>query len=186
VRIFRKSGGRNDFVLSMVGVRMGDRFLQIGCGDGRMFATLAAKVGLTGRAAAIDEAATAVERARKIVEREGVLADVSTGHYAQLPFDPESFDLVVLDDVLAARRPEQRVAAVREALRVLRPGGRCMVVEPAPRGGLAGLLGPGGADPRYRATGGAETALAAEGFRATRTLAEREGLVFAEGIKSAE
>jgi cyclopropane fatty-acyl-phospholipid synthase-like methyltransferase len=38
----------------MVGVKLGDRLLQIGCGDGGLFAALAAKTGLTGRAAAID------------------------------------------------------------------------------------------------------------------------------------
>jgi ubiquinone/menaquinone biosynthesis C-methylase UbiE len=150
-----------------------------------LFATLAAKVGLTGRACAVDEAAAAVERTRRTLEREGVLAEVSSAPYALLPFDAGSFDLVVLCDVLPTLPYEQRVAAVHEALRVLRAGGRCMAVDTAPRGGLGGLLAPKGADPQYHARGGAETALAAEGFRATRTLAHREGWIFAEGIKGA-
>ncbi len=37
--------------VSMTGVRMGERFLQIGCHDRALLAGLAAKVGLSGTAA---------------------------------------------------------------------------------------------------------------------------------------
>ena len=37
--------------VSMTGVRMGERFLQIGCNDKSLLAGLAAKVGLSGTAA---------------------------------------------------------------------------------------------------------------------------------------
>ena len=38
------------------------------------------------------------------------------------------------------------------------------------------------ADPHYLSSGGAVTALKAEGFKAVRQLAERDGLSFFEGI----
>ena len=40
--------------VSMTGVRMGERFLQIGCNDRALLAGLAAKVGLSGTAAALN------------------------------------------------------------------------------------------------------------------------------------
>ena len=72
-----------------------------------------------------------------------------------------------------------RVTAGREILRVLRPGGRVMVVATAERQGLAALL-RGGARP---APFDPEPTLASSGFAAVRRLAEREGLVFVEALK---
>jgi ubiquinone/menaquinone biosynthesis C-methylase UbiE len=94
-----------------------------------------------------------------------------------LPFDAASFDVVVLLDALRPILPEARVAILREAARVLRAGGRIVVVERAPRGGLAALVGP-----RREAGYSPEEWLRSEGFRAVRTLAERDGLLFIEGV----
>jgi hypothetical protein len=66
---------------------------------------------------------------------------------------------------------------------VLRVGGRCLVIEPAPRGGLGALFSARQLDPHYRTHGGAEAALHAEGFQPVRTLAEQAGLTFTEGLK---
>ena len=76
-------------------------------------------------------------------------------------------------------RAEDRVAALREAFRVLRPGGRAIAIGAAPRGGLGALLTRTRSGPALDAT----PALQAEGFKSVRKLAEREGLVFTEGIK---
>jgi len=54
------------------------------------------------------------------------------------------------------------------------------------RGGLGALFGSSGAapvDPHYKSSGGAVAALEAEGFRASRLLAERDGLSFFEGVR---
>ena len=53
-RFFRKLGDKHDLAVSMVGIKLGNALLQLGCGDGGLLAALAAKVGLTGRAAAVD------------------------------------------------------------------------------------------------------------------------------------
>jgi ubiquinone/menaquinone biosynthesis C-methylase UbiE len=170
--------------VSMAGVKLGDHVLQVGCGDGGLLAALAAKTGLTGRACGVDEDAAAVAQAQAAAARAGVLIETETAPYTMLPYGGSDFDLVVLRDVLASMRPEQRVLSLREILRVLRPGGRCLVIEPAPRGGLGALVGPKPRDRYYASTGGAEGALRAEGFKATRRLAEREGLAFVEGVKA--
>ena len=63
------------------------------------------------------------------------------------------------------------------------PRGRIVVIERGRRGGLGGLFRGGEPpDPSYQRSGGAVAALQAEGFKAVRQLAEREGLSFFEGI----
>jgi ubiquinone/menaquinone biosynthesis C-methylase UbiE len=181
---FRRTGGRHDVPVSMAGLKLGDQFLLIGCGDGSLLAALAAKVGLTGRACAIDNARDRADRVRVAATKAGTLVEVEAAPPSMLPYDPGSFDLVVINDVLAAMNPNQRVGCLQETLRVLRPGGRCLVIEPAPRGGLGALLAKRTTDAYYASSGGAERALQAEGFKATRRLSEREGLAFVEGIKA--
>jgi ubiquinone/menaquinone biosynthesis C-methylase UbiE len=169
-------------VVGMTGVRMGDRIAQVGCAHGGRLAGVAAKVGISGRAVAYvpDEASAA--RARKAVDDAGVLVEVEVAPPTKLPAAPDAFNLVVVDDtggLLGAMRAEDRVAAVRELLRILQPGGRVVVIGAAPRGGLGALFSRGSAAPRFDPV----PSLEADGFRMVRTLAEREGLAFVEGVK---
>jgi SAM-dependent methyltransferase len=179
---FARRGAPHALAVSMTGVKMGDRFVQIGCADGGRLGAIASKVGLSGRAAAVVPDADAAVRARRGAEAAGVLVDVEIAP----PLDDASFDLAVVDDTagfFGSLRAEDRVAAVREALRILRPGGRAMVIGAAPRGGLGALLSRAQSGPPFTASGGAALALQADGFASVRLLAEREGLVFVEGIK---
>ena len=169
-------------VVGMTGVRMGDRVAQVGCAHGGRLAAVAAKVGLSGRAVAFVPDAAAAARARKAVEDAGVLVEIEIAPPTSLPADSDAFDLVVVDEtngLLAALRPEERVAAVRELFRVLRPGGRVVVISSAPRGGLGALFNRGANEPRFNPA----PSLEAEGFKLVRTLAERDGLAFVEGVK---
>ncbi|MBI2835351.1 MAG: methyltransferase domain-containing protein [Acidobacteria bacterium] len=183
--LFRKTD-RYALPVSMAGVRMGDRLLQLGCGDGKLFAALAAKVGLTGRACAVDEREEIASRARRAAAEAGVLVEVEVASLRTLPYEEGAFDIVVLRDVLPTMSPEDRVWTLREVLRVLRPAGRCVVIEHAPRGGLGALFDRRPGDPHYLGARGAERSLEGEGFKAVRRLAEREGLAFVEGVKPRE
>ena len=85
-------------------------------------------------------------RARKAAAREGVLLELEIAPPTRLPLADAAFDLVVVDDtggLLGGMGAADRDAAVREALRLLRPGGRVMVIGSAPRPGLARALHAG-------------------------------------------
>jgi predicted methyltransferase len=71
-----------------------------------------------------------------------------------------------------------------EVHRVLRGGGRAVVIEDHGRQKFAGLVRTASDDPQYERSGGAVHVLDAAGFKATRTLAERDGQVFVEGVKA--
>jgi ubiquinone/menaquinone biosynthesis C-methylase UbiE len=181
--LFRKRQPVDPLAVSMTGVKLGDRLLVIGTGDPPLIAMLAAKSGLTGTACAVDSDESSVEHARRAVEREGVLADVTRAPLSSLPYDADSFDVVVIRDVLPKLTPDERARCLQETRRVLRMGGRVMAIDNAPRAGVAVLISRRTMDERYVKTGGAKRALEAERFVAVRVLAEREGRIFVEGAK---
>jgi ubiquinone/menaquinone biosynthesis C-methylase UbiE len=181
----KKTAPGEPLAVSMSGVKLGDRLLVIGCGDATLIAQLAQKTGLTGRNCALDEDAARVTAAARAIEREGVLVETMTAPVTGLPLDTETFDVVVLRDVLGALDMHRRLACIGEAQRVLRAGGRCIAIETAARGGLGSLLQKRAVHADYASSGGPEQALSRAGFRAVRTLAERDGLRFVEGLKQA-
>jgi SAM-dependent methyltransferase len=169
-------------VVGMTGVQMGDRIAQIGCPEGGRLAAIAGKVGLSGRAVAVVPDEVSAARARKAAAREGVLLELEIAPPTRLPGAAAAFDLVVVDDtggLLWAMGADDRVLAVREALRLLRPGGRVMVIGSTPRAGLGSLFTRTHPAPRFDPA----PALQSGGCKAVRVLAEREGLVFVEGMK---
>lgn len=166
--------------VSMSGLKLGDRLLVMGCSDPALIAALASKVGLTGRACAVDEDAQRAADAGRAAEREGALVETAHAPGWCVPFDECSFDVVVLREMLSKEAPGPRIA-VQESRRVLRPGGRAVVIEGAERRGLSALLT--GAHTDTPAAGNATAVLESGGFVAVRTLAERGGMLFAEGVK---
>jgi ubiquinone/menaquinone biosynthesis C-methylase UbiE len=175
----RKTQPAESLAVSMSGVKLGDRLLVLGGSDPKLIASLALKVGLTGRACAVDVDPRRAEEASHAVEREGALVETFSTPYTALPFDPDSFDLVVTRDVLPSMTSEDRGRALQEAWRVLRAGGRCLVIDTTGRGTFGALFG------RQTTGEGLDVprTLEAGRFVAVRTLAAREGLVFVEGVK---
>ena len=184
---FQRGANPYMLVVGMTGVKMGDRIVQIGCAHGGRLGAVAAKVGLSGRAAAIVPDESSAARARKGAADAGVLVEIEIAPPTRLPAEDGAFDLAVVDDtggLFGTMRPEDRGVAIRELLRILRPGGRVMLVGASPRAGLGALLTRARSGPPFASSGLATQALQADGFKSVRTLAEREGLVFIEGIKA--
>lgn len=182
----RRSGGPHDLEMSMAGVKPGSRVLQLGGPDTELIASLAAVAGLQGKACAITETQESADACSRAAAARGVLVDVSVAALDTVaPDDAASFDLVVLKDVLARLTAYQRVRVLRHAYAALRPGGRCLVIERAMRGGLGAVISRAGLNRHYLEGGGAVTALDAEGFVGVRLLAERDARRFIEGTRPA-
>ena len=168
--------------VAMTGVRMGERALQLGIDDPSLVGAIAAKVGLSGHAVIVVRDEHEAARARSAAEKAGALVDVQVRPDANLAFESASFDVVVLH-AHGQDRPSQDAAALatlREAYRVLRPGGRLVIVEGGSKtGALAFLRSRSNLPESADVVGSLSTA----GFRAVRVLAEHEGYRFSEGLK---
>ena len=101
----------------------GKRLLEIGVGLGTDFVRFA-RAGAV--ATGVDLTEHAVELVRRRLALEGLQAEVRTADAENLPFDDGSFDRVYSWGVLHHSPDTDR--AVREAIRVLRPGGRLCVM----------------------------------------------------------
>jgi ubiquinone/menaquinone biosynthesis C-methylase UbiE len=162
--------------VTMAGVKMGDRLIVIGCSAPKLVAQLALKPGISGRVCAVDADEAAATRAAETATREGALIETASAPHTMLPYDTAAFDVAVLAYALANLPADRRITTINEARRVLRPGGRCIAIEAATRGGLAALVRSSRIPP-----GEIEEAFRSAGLRAVRTLAERDGIAFIEG-----
>ena len=169
----------------MTAVRMGERVLQIGINDVALAAVVAARAGLSGHAVIVVPDAARAERARRACAEHGTLAEILLTPLDQLPLASTDMDVVIVhsvDNLLGALDAPTLAALMRECRRVLRVGGRLIVIEAGERRGLASFLRQG-----QTATRNAEASvhsLEAAGFRTARVIADREGLRFTEGLKA--
>jgi ubiquinone/menaquinone biosynthesis C-methylase UbiE len=102
-----------------------DVVLDAGCGSGRNISTLSP---LVKQAVGIDYSEQMLKRARSNIAQEK-LSNVMlmTGDITELPFSADAFDKVVCASVLQYLDDAQCAAALREMVRVCKPGGRLIL-----------------------------------------------------------
>ena len=104
------------------------RLLDIGTGTGRILEVLAARAET---AIGVDASREMLALARANLARTGLAnAEVRHANMYALPFEAASFDLVTIHHVL--HYAEDPAAVLREAARVIRPGGILLAVDFAP------------------------------------------------------
>ena len=106
-------------LVSRVGVNAGDRVLDVACGTGNA-AIPAAVAG--GEVTGLDITPELFEDARRRAGEAGVELDLVEGDAQDMPFDDQSFDVVVSTFGCMFAPDHKRAAG--EIARVLKPGGR--------------------------------------------------------------
>jgi ubiquinone/menaquinone biosynthesis C-methylase UbiE len=106
-------------------LRSGDRVLEVAPGPGYLAIELA-RLGAY-RIAGLDVSRTFVRLARENAARAGVQVDFQEGDAAALPFAADMFDFIVCR--AAFKNFSDPIGALREMHRVLRPGGRAMIID---------------------------------------------------------
>jgi SAM-dependent methyltransferase len=170
----------------MAGVRLGERVLQAGLGNPKLFAKLAGKAGLSGRACVVVDNPEATAQLEAAAAAEGVLIEVVVVRAPFWPLEAAAFDVGILDgNALLRGDSAARASRLAQVQRIVRPGGRVLIIR-AVRIGLARRLGFGAshAAPSAEASKLLQ-ALEGAGFRPARILAEREGMTFVEGFRPA-
>ena len=123
VGITKHNGGleATNELLSLCHIENAHEVLNVGCGIGVGVAYIAKKYGC--RVVGVDISEKMIEWSRKRAQEEHVEARVEfrTADVLALPFEAGRFDAVIVESVLAF--VEDKPRAIRECLRVTRPGG---------------------------------------------------------------
>lgn len=121
------------------GLGAGGVVLDVGCGTGRQAVEVArARPDLT--VIGVDGDPEVLKIARR---RVADAVDLRPGRVGALPVEDRGADRVLLSLVLHHLQPDEKVAALTEAARVLRPGGALHVVDWGPPLGLVPRVGFG-------------------------------------------
>jgi len=108
----------------------GNRLLEIGSGTGHVLVELANAVGPTGKVFGIDISENMLAHTEELLQRENVAARVTLtcGDAEELPYDDQSLDGVFMCFVLELFDTPEIPRVLAECRRVLRLGGRIVVV----------------------------------------------------------
>ncbi len=124
-------------LLDGLGLRGDEQILDLGCGRGAVL-LMAAQCVPDGRAVGVDiwrkqdQSGNAAEATRRNAIAEGVAdrIELHTADMTALPFADDTFDVVVSSLAIHnIKRNAGRDRAIDEAIRVLRPGGRLLIVD---------------------------------------------------------
>ncbi len=117
------------YTLSLSGVRAGQRVLDIAGGTGDLAAKFSGMVGASGEVVLADINASMLRRGRERLINKGLVGNLRyvQANAESLPFPDNHFDCITI--AFGLRNVTHIDAALRSMQRILKPGGRLLVLE---------------------------------------------------------
>ncbi|RTL24201.1 MAG: bifunctional demethylmenaquinone methyltransferase/2-methoxy-6-polyprenyl-1,4-benzoquinol methylase UbiE [Burkholderiales bacterium] len=115
------------YTVQVANLKPGERALDIAGGTGDLSRAFARKVGESGLVVHTDINEAMLRQGRDRLLDEGLILPTSLADAEKLPFKSESFDLVSV--AFGLRNMTHKELALAEVCRVLKPGGRLLVLE---------------------------------------------------------
>ncbi len=115
------------FTIALAGIRAGERVLDVASGSGDLARAFARRAGPTGQVWLTDINRAMLARGRDRLLDEGRALPLAQCDAEHLPFPGDYFDCVSV--AFGLRNMTHKEAALAEMRRVLRPGGRLLVLE---------------------------------------------------------
>ena len=119
---------KRDFAANS-GVGLGEQVLDLAGGTGDIAALMSKRVGANGRVVLSDINQAMLNVGRQRLEDQGIVGNISyaIANAEHLPFESGEFNAVTI--AFGLRNVTDKDAALREMYRVLRPGGKALILE---------------------------------------------------------
>src|SRR5215475_5627342 len=137
-----REGRMRDRTLDVAGVVAGEHVLDVCCGTGTLSLAARRRVGAGGVVHGIDASEEMIARARTKSGRRRLPVTFEIATAQSLPFPDAMFDVVLCTLALHHLSEDARAAAIAEMRRVVKPGGRVLVVEFSKGRGVWAMLHP--------------------------------------------
>jgi ubiquinone/menaquinone biosynthesis C-methylase UbiE len=124
-----RDGWLRERLLQPANLRAGESVLDVGCGTGSLAIVAKQQVGTKGSVHGIDPSAPMIARASRKARKAGTEITFEHGIAQSLAFPDSRFDVVLNTVMLHHLSRKTREESVREMRRVLKSGGRLLVVE---------------------------------------------------------
>lgn len=117
------------FTIAESAVRLNQTVLDVASGTGDLAREFAKKVGPKGHVIITDINHSMLQRGRERLTDEGIIGNVTyvEADAENLPFSDNYFDCITI--AFGLRNVTDKLAALRSMYRVLKPGGKCLVLE---------------------------------------------------------
>ena len=115
------------FTIALAGVKSGEKILDLAGGTGDLAAKFAKIVGADGQVVLADINAAMLQVGRERLLDKGIIVNTAQVNAECLPFADNTFDLITI--AFGLRNVTDKDVALASMLRVLKPGGRLLVLE---------------------------------------------------------
>jgi ubiquinone/menaquinone biosynthesis C-methylase UbiE len=124
-----RAGAMREEAADLAAIRPGESVLEVGCGTGELTRRARARAGTAAVVVGIDPSAEMIGVARAKSERAGLGIDYRLAAIEALPFADASFDVVLSSLMMHHLPPDLKLSGLAEVRRVLKPGGRLLIVD---------------------------------------------------------
>jgi len=136
-RFLRRTHGS---VVELAALNTGEYVLDVGCGTGSLAVALKASAGPKGTVHGIDASPEMIDVAKRNVSRAGADVSLQVALAEAIPFPNGTFDLVVSQLAIHHLPDDLKQSAFAEMYRVLKPAGRCLIIDFEPPRSVLGRL----------------------------------------------
>ena len=131
--LFGREQAMRRMTLDLAQLQAGESVLDVGCGTGALTRLARERVGESGKVYGIDAASQMITVAHRKAAKRNLAIDFRVGLIEKLAFPDDSFD-VVLSSLMMHHLPEElKRQGLAEIARVLKPGGRLLILDFQPR-----------------------------------------------------